>query len=124
MTNRPHSAETRRKMLTADVRKAIDEWTALGYAVEIRRKIICRKRISPLYNSMPIRHIDCMGTGRRPTGGIQMDTAATIRAEQFASKWLGNGNEAEERGDIKMAEKCFQKAQYWLDRYNKLAGNA
>ena len=32
-----HSAETRRKMLTADVRKAVDEWTALGYAVEIRR---------------------------------------------------------------------------------------
>ena len=37
MTDRPHSAETRRKMLTADVRKAVDEWTALGYAVEIRR---------------------------------------------------------------------------------------
>ena len=31
------SAEPPRKILTADVRKAIDEWTALGYAVEIRR---------------------------------------------------------------------------------------
>jgi len=37
MTARLHTPDTRRKMLTADVRKAVDEWTALGYAVEIRR---------------------------------------------------------------------------------------
>lgn len=31
--------------------------------------------------------------------------------------------EAEERGDKIKAEKCYEKAQFWLDRYNALAGN-
>jgi hypothetical protein len=48
----------------------------------------------------------------------------TLKAETLASKWLGDGNEAEERGDYAKAEVCFRKAQYWLDRYNRWAGNA
>ena len=44
-------------------------------------------------------------------------------AEVWGSKWLADGNEAEERGDFERAKKCFEKSQYWLDRYNKLAGN-
>ena len=47
-----------------------------------------------------------------------------IYAEQQGSKWLADGNEAEERGNHAKAEKCFAKAQFWLDRYNRLAGNA
>jgi hypothetical protein len=31
--------------------------------------------------------------------------------------------EAAERGDHVKAEKLYAKGQYWLDRYNKLAGN-
>lgn len=50
--------------------------------------------------------------------------AAMIRAEVLGSKWLADGNEAEERGNRARAEKCFEKSQYWLDRYNKLAGNS
>jgi len=46
-----------------------------------------------------------------------------IEAEQRGSHWLAEGNEAEERGDKAKAERCFEKSQYWLDRYNKLAGN-
>ena len=46
-----------------------------------------------------------------------------IEAEQRGSAWLADGNEAEERGDAEKADKCFAKAQFWLDRYNKLAGN-
>lgn len=46
-----------------------------------------------------------------------------IDAEERASRWLSEGNEAEERGDVEKAEFCFQKSQYWLDRYNRLAGN-
>jgi hypothetical protein len=46
-----------------------------------------------------------------------------IEAEVWGSKWLADGNEAEERGDFERAKKCFEKSQYWLDRYNKLAGN-
>ena len=46
-----------------------------------------------------------------------------IVAEQRASKWLADGNEADERGDKAKAERCYSKSQFWLDRYNKLAGN-
>lgn len=46
-----------------------------------------------------------------------------LQAEERGSRWLADGNEAEERGNRAKAEKCFAKAQYWLDRYNKLAGN-
>jgi hypothetical protein len=54
-----------------------------------------------------------------------MTTAPNIlRAEQLASKWLADGNEADERGDHAKAEKCFEKCQYWLDRFNRLSGNA
>ena len=46
-----------------------------------------------------------------------------IEAEERGSYWLANGNEALERGNAERAEKCFAKSQYWLDRYNALAGN-
>jgi hypothetical protein len=47
-----------------------------------------------------------------------------LKAEHLASKWLGDANEADERGDRKRAERCYAKAQFWLDRLNKLLGNA
>ena len=46
-----------------------------------------------------------------------------LDAEALAGKWLGDGNEASERGDKEEAERCYAKAQYGHDRYNKLAGN-
>ena len=46
-----------------------------------------------------------------------------IEAEVRGSHWLAEGNEAEERGNNAKAEKCFEKSQFWLDRYNKLSGN-
>lgn len=42
--------------------------------------------------------------------------------EARASRWLADGNEKEERGDKAGAEKCFERAQYWLDRANKARG--
>jgi hypothetical protein len=47
----------------------------------------------------------------------------TLEADIETSRWLGNYNEAMERGDTKKAHKCEARAQKWLDRYNKLAGN-
>lgn len=44
-------------------------------------------------------------------------------AEARASTALGNYNEAAERGQRVRAEKELEKAQYWLDRANKLRGN-
>ena len=46
-----------------------------------------------------------------------------IEAEMRGSHWLAEGNEAEENGNKVRAEKCFEKSQFWLDRYNKLTGN-
>ena len=46
-----------------------------------------------------------------------------IDADLRCSKWLADGNEAEERGQHAKAERCFQKSQFWRDRYNQLAGN-
>jgi uncharacterized protein HemY len=47
----------------------------------------------------------------------------TLDAEHRASAYLGDANEASERGDHEKAERLYSKCQFWLDRYNKLAGN-
>jgi hypothetical protein len=43
-------------------------------------------------------------------------------ADQHGGKWLGDANEAAERGDHEKAEKLYAKGQFWLDRSNKLRG--
>ncbi|HEX2600080.1 MAG TPA: hypothetical protein VHL05_14975 [Terriglobales bacterium] len=47
-----------------------------------------------------------------------------IDAEVRGSQYLADANQAAERGDKAKAEKLYDKAQYWLDRYNKLMGNS
>ena len=47
----------------------------------------------------------------------------SLAAERLAGWWLAEGNEAAEKGNKAKAEKCYDKAQYWLDRYNRLTGN-
>lgn len=47
-----------------------------------------------------------------------------IEADERGSRYLADANEAAERGDHVKAEKLYDKGQYWLDRYNKLAGNS
>ena len=47
-----------------------------------------------------------------------------IDAEVRASAWLADGNEAAEAGDDHKAQACYQKAQFWLDRFNLLSGRA
>jgi hypothetical protein len=41
-------------------------------------------------------------------------------AEMIAAKWLADGNAADEKGNPIRAEKCWEKAQFWLDRANAL----
>lgn len=53
-----------------------------------------------------------------------MTDPKTLDAEERANKWLADGNEAAERGNHAKAERCYEKSQYWLDRYNRLSGNA
>ncbi len=45
-----------------------------------------------------------------------------LDAETRASQWLADGNQAAEAGRVTKAERCFQKAQFWLDRANHLSG--
>lgn len=47
-----------------------------------------------------------------------------LDAEVRASQWLADGNAARESGNHEKAEVCYAKAQYWLDRYNLLAGRS
>ncbi len=47
-----------------------------------------------------------------------------LDAEQRGSTWLADGNELAERGEHDKAERCYEKSQFWLDRYNKLKGNS
>ncbi len=56
--------------------------------------------------------------------GRKMGWSPVLEAEQEGSRYLGDANEASERGDHAKAERLYDKAQFWLDRYNKLAGNA
>jgi len=46
-----------------------------------------------------------------------------LEAETYGSRALADANEAAERGQHEKAERLYRKAQYWLDRYNKLTGN-
>lgn len=41
-------------------------------------------------------------------------------ADARASMYLGNANEAEERGDFARAERLREKCQFWMDRYTLL----
>lgn len=48
--------------------------------------------------------------------------AKALDAEVRSSKWLADGNAALECCNVEKAEKCFAKSQFWLDRYNRMAG--
>lgn len=47
-----------------------------------------------------------------------------IDAEVRAGQWLADGNIARAEGKMEKAERCYQKAQFWLDRYNRLTWRA
>lgn len=47
-----------------------------------------------------------------------------IDAEVLGSRYLADANQAAEHGYHAKAEKLYDKSQFWLDRYNKLAGNS
>lgn len=46
-----------------------------------------------------------------------------VKAEERGNRYLADANELAEAGQAKKAEKLYAKGQFWLDRYNKLAGN-
>jgi hypothetical protein len=47
-----------------------------------------------------------------------------IEANDRGSRFLADANEAAEQGKPEKADRLYQKSQFWLDRYNKLAGNS
>lgn len=54
---------------------------------------------------------------------IPLDPRAQ-KAIVFSGRALADANEAAECGNAVKAEKLYRTAQYWLDRYNKLTGEA
>jgi len=46
------------------------------------------------------------------------------QADTNGSNWLAKGNEYAEKGNTAKAEQCYAKGQFWLDRSNKLRGDA
>lgn len=44
-------------------------------------------------------------------------------ADDRGNRYLADANEAQENGKFAKADKLYAKGQFWLDRYNKLAGN-
>jgi hypothetical protein len=40
-----------------------------------------------------------------------------VEADTLASRYLGNANEASEKGYQTKVDKFYAKSQYWLDRY-------
>lgn len=47
-----------------------------------------------------------------------------LDAEERCNRYLADANALAERGLKAKAEILYTKSQYWLDRYNKLVGNA
>lgn len=45
------------------------------------------------------------------------------KAEQMAAKYLYLGNVARDKGQLELAGRHFEKAQWYHDRFNVLAGN-
>lgn len=45
-------------------------------------------------------------------------------ADALANRWLADGNEAAELGQPAKADKCYERAQYWKDRYTLLTNQA
>ncbi len=44
-------------------------------------------------------------------------------ADEMAGRYLGDANELDEAGHRETAKLVYEKAQFWLDRYNLLTGN-
>jgi hypothetical protein len=58
---------------------------------------------------------------KRPAKTLQ---EKIIEADVRGGQLLAEANEAAERGNAEKAEKLYAKGQFWLDRSNKLRGNA
>jgi len=54
---------------------------------------------------------------------MKIDYKNEKEAEIMASSWLYKGNKASERGDKKLAERHYARAQKWFDKMNRLLGN-
>jgi hypothetical protein len=47
-----------------------------------------------------------------------------LEADERASRYLADANEAAEAGKRDKAERLYEKCGFWKDRYNRLTGRA
>lgn len=59
---------------------------------------------------------------KRPSAAASINEKA-IYAEYRSAHWLAEGNKAKEFGNPAKARHCYEKSQFWLDRYNLLKGH-
>jgi hypothetical protein len=69
-----------------------------------------------------VTHIQDMDMG--DTDMVKTLADRIAHADMMGCKYLADANEAAERGKHEKAEKLYAKGQYWLDRYNRLVGDA
>lgn len=62
---------------------------------------------------------DARGQSDQPSGASPLSDLAARPVDVT----LTASREARERGNVRRAEVCDRKAQFWLDRYNRLIGN-
>ena len=66
-----------------------------------------------------------MKTATKHSNGSLVTLSAKIAsADAIGNSWLARANDAAEKGDQATADKFYAKHQFWLDRSNKLRGNA
>lgn len=58
---------------------------------------------------------------KRPAASAS-DHEKAIYAEHRSAFWLAEGNQAADSGNPVLADACFEKSQFWLDRYNTIKG--
>ena len=59
----------------------------------------------------------------RKIKNLTVEGDEVLTAELHGCHWLAEANQAAERGQTAKSEALYEKGQYWLDRYNELAGN-
>ena len=47
-----------------------------------------------------------------------------LQADILAGRYLGNANEAAEKGELEKCARLYDKSQFWLDRFNLLTNQA
>lgn len=101
-----------------------DEWTDVLPIPAMRDVLIDREfvRLEYVTGTMKVT-ITCEDYPEQyPMEESEKNRERALEAHQRSSMWLFEANVAAEKGNKQREEMALRKAQYWLDRLNKLEG--